>query len=235
MKLPSFQTSTSPFTMKYTKSRCGWNFSPSCMITSPSWNVLSTRRLLSAWTKGIGASWKIGLMAKRLASAGSTSGPNPTAHPGRRPQISWIARLPPSGPLMASLSAVRRVRASSNSRSLASGYLARIGTMTWRDSFMHWHAVAHCTVDVRRSNRSKIPISPITSFSILPKNWPQEKTSQEPRRRMYISSQSVSPSWIRTLPGWYQYVDVFMASSATNSCMASVGSEKKGTCFKASH
>mmetsp|Transcript_184 Transcript_184/g.444 ORF Transcript_184/g.444 Transcript_184/m.444 type:complete len:345 (+) Transcript_184:635-1669(+) len=208
-------------------------------MTSPSSNFLSTMRWLSAWTSGTGASWNIGLMAKRPASTGFTCGPKPIAQPGNRPQISCTATVPQSGlswgPTIASLMAVSRVLANSSSRNLASGYLAKIGTMTWRESFMHCTAVAAVTVAVRLSSRSKIPISPITSFSILPRNWPQDDTSHAPRSKINISSQLTSPSCISTLPGWYQYVDVFMASSATNSCVDSLVSEKKGSCLSASH
>mmetsp|Transcript_70817 Transcript_70817/g.188273 ORF Transcript_70817/g.188273 Transcript_70817/m.188273 type:complete len:287 (-) Transcript_70817:358-1218(-) len=201
-------------------------------MTLPSSNLRVTRRLLSSWRRSTRASRKRGLAAKSRASLPSTLLPKPDAQPGSLsgPAPSSTALPPPT----AAFRATRRRRACSRSRIRASGYLASTGITTWRVKSMQWTCVAAVTLAVRRSRRSRTPISPKRSFSKRPRNSPQDVTSTAPRSNTYISSQWVSPSCMMILPGRYQRGTPFMASSATKSCIAP-SPAKKGTFFRASH
>mmetsp|Transcript_75636 Transcript_75636/g.162189 ORF Transcript_75636/g.162189 Transcript_75636/m.162189 type:complete len:434 (+) Transcript_75636:166-1467(+) len=236
-KWPHFHISTSPFAIQYTKSRSGRKTSSSSKMVFPSSNFLVVSLELSSCNRSMRAAWKMGLAAKRWASVLSRALPKPTAQPSRRWCPKTLVTLPPAAPNlspMAVFKATKRWRACSKSRIRASGYLARTGIATCRLSIMQWHWVAAMILAVRLSRRSKTQISPKRSFSSLPRNSPQAVTSTAPRSKTYISSHRVSPSWMMTRPGRYQYDEAFMASSATKSCIVS-SLAKKGTLFSASH
>mmetsp|Transcript_47985 Transcript_47985/g.104430 ORF Transcript_47985/g.104430 Transcript_47985/m.104430 type:complete len:287 (-) Transcript_47985:282-1142(-) len=200
------------------------------MIVLPASNLNVVILELSSCRKSSGASLKIGLAANMWPSPLSPMPPKPEEP--LDPRSLLFCRSSDSAPI-ARFNAVSLSFARSRSRTLASGCFARTGVKTSLENFMQWHCVAATTFAVRRSRRSRMPISPKRSCSSLPRNSPHAVTSTAPQSRAYMSSQFVSPSWIMTRPGRTQREVAATASSATKGCKTSSWA-KKGNRLKRS-